>query len=115
MVKLTKLGEGKITATGKLEKHEIKRLFDFCRSFDISAVNEASTPYMFDVRSAVIHWLEKETKTICSSLYCDQAKGIIKIELGDVEDWTHDVALEQWTEVINTALEALNYQKDVAE
>lgn len=96
---------GRLAGKGKLEKDEIKRLFDFCRTFDMTNA-KSDSQYLFDVRSGAIHWLDKGTKTICSSLYCDHLRGHVKIQLGDAKEWTHERAFQKWLEVIKMAIGA---------
>jgi len=105
MAKITKIEKGKLVGKGKLEKEEVRRLFSFCKTFDISNLTDADSAYVFDVRPEAIHWLDKKDKTICSSLYCDTAKGDLKIELGDSEEWMDkDFALGKWNELIDVVL-----------
>lgn len=100
---VTPAARGSLAGKGKLEKEEIKRLFDFCRTFDLTNA-DSDSEYLFDVRSGAIHWLDRSTKNICSSLYCDHLRGQVKIQLGDVKEWTRERAFQKWLEVIKMAL-----------
>ncbi len=109
MVKIEKIERGKFVGRGRLEREEIKRLCSFCKTFDIANINDPEPEYVFDVRPEAIHWLDKKTKMICSSLYCNSVKGDLKIEFGDSEEWKdRDFALGKWNELINVALEMAN-------
>lgn len=103
MASLIRLAQGLIAAKGQLAKEEIQKFFKFCKAFDIidGSKNE---PYVFDVRSGVIHWLDKVDKKILSSLYFDLNKGKISIELDQDSKWNHDDAIKNWNGVINEAL-----------
>ncbi|HLC58959.1 MAG TPA: hypothetical protein VJH34_00365 [archaeon] len=97
-------GRGRLVGRAKLKIDDIGKLLNFCRQFDIG--NENTGEYVFDVRSGVVHWLDKETKSICSSMYCDILKGDVKIERGDL-NWTDDEAVKKWEEIIVKALEKI--------
>ena len=81
MVNIKKVKKGKIIGEGKLPKMDIERIFDFCKKFDISNIENLDAGFLFDVRSGVIHWLDEKTKSICSSIYLDHNKEFFKIEL----------------------------------
>jgi hypothetical protein len=104
-IEIVPISRGRSIAEGKLEKDDLKKVFNFCRVFDWQNVAEADPLYLFDVRGEVIHWLDKQNKEICSSLYFNEANGRIRIELGDVDGWDGSTAIEKWKEVINAALE----------
>ena len=104
MVEIKAVDKGRVVGQSRLQKGDLKKVFDFCKSFDISMSGDDSE-FLFDVRSGVIHWLDKQTKEICSSLYLDEANGTIRIEMGDA-NWSGSTALEKWKEVLETALAA---------
>lgn len=101
MINIRPVEKGNLVGESKLQKQQIKQIFDFCKDFDIS--KEETGEYVFDVRGGVIHWLDPSTKSICSSLYFDETKGNIHIELGD-SGWNGGLARDRWKEVIETAL-----------
>ncbi|MCX6815774.1 MAG: hypothetical protein NT120_02900 [Candidatus Aenigmarchaeota archaeon] len=103
-IEITKINKGKTVGKGKLSKKHLRKVFEFCSVFDLANVDQDSD-YIFDVRGEVIHWLNKDDKEICSSLYFDDANGSIKIELGDGANWTGDFALKKWKDVIKQAIE----------
>jgi hypothetical protein len=103
MASLIRVGQGNVSAKGILAKEDLDKFFKFCKRFDIID-GDKNDPYIFDVRSGVIHWLAKADKSICSSLYFDLQKGKISIELSDPPVWDHDAAIQNWNNVINQAL-----------
>jgi hypothetical protein len=102
LIELNRIDKGNFAGHGKLSKDEVKNVFDFCRNFDLSSTNEESD-FVFDVRSGVIHWLDKENKEICSSLYFDLINGEVKIEVAKDSEWNKSLAFEKWFDVISQA------------
>lgn len=107
MVELMRVDRGKFAGQGKLTQMEVKNLFEFCRNFDIANIQE-DPEYIFDVRGGVIHWLDRNTKDICSSLYFDLTKGDVKIEVTKASVWNKSIAFERWYEIISKAQQSQN-------
>jgi len=110
MFKVERLDKGNIIGQSKIRKKDIPKLYNFCRQFDLSKIDldatEVDSNYVFDVRRGVIHWIDKESKTIKSSFYCDMIKGEVRIEMGNAPEWTSDIVIEKWKEVVATAMES---------
>jgi len=107
-LKLVRFGR----VAGRLSKEEISKLYEFCKSRDILNGKENGA-YIFDARPGAIHWLDKETRRIYSSLYFDMSTGEVRLQSGTFEEtdkeknWDEKTATEKWNELIEKIMEKL--------